>query len=100
MDRLRDELMSKSVKMIGRTKLASVGKGTGYIPDVPNHAQDLRLAHRLGDAVKAAPPENPTLDPRFFPKIRDQDELGSCVGHGVRSGLMYHLVKRDQNLWS
>lgn len=89
-----------TAKKFGRTVLKSTGKGTGYIPDLPNHAQDLRLAKRLGDAIKAAVPENPTLEPQFFPRIRDQGELGSCVGHGVRSGLMYHLVKRDKKLWS
>lgn len=87
-------------KTIGRTKLPSTGKGTGYLPDIPNSNQDRRLSMKLGDAINAMAPENPSLDPRFFPRIRDQLQLGGCVGQGVRNGLMYHLMKRDRSTWT
>jgi hypothetical protein len=72
----------------------------GWLPDRPNGEQDWRLERKLGDAIRAAVPENPFLDPATYPKIRNQGQQGSCTGHGVRNVLMQRLLSRDHPLWS
>jgi hypothetical protein len=69
------------------------GKGSGWRPGFRDPVNDWKLSRRLG-APKRAAPVNPSLDPRYFPRIRDQGQLGSCGGHSVRNAMAYLLRKR------
>jgi C1A family cysteine protease len=82
-----------------RHRLNSVDRHGGWLPDRPN-VQDWSLEKKLGDAIKAAVPENPFLDPNSYPVIRDQGNQGSCTGHGTRNALMQRLLLRDHKLWT
>lgn len=73
--------------------LPSVSKGHGWRPDTPDF-RDFPLSKKItapravGDVVE--------LDPAVVAKVpvRDQLQLGSCTGHGVRGCLVYHIMKR------
>lgn len=79
--------------------LPSVRKGHGWKRDTPKNNKDRRLRMKLGDAINEVVPENPTLDPQFYPRIRDQGNLGSCTGFGMRSCLLYKLLQRNFEKW-
>jgi hypothetical protein len=67
------------------------GKLGGWRPGIRDRANEQKISRRLG-ARRRGTPVNPALkDPRYFPKIRDQGDIGSCTGHGVRSALAYKI---------
>jgi hypothetical protein len=67
------------------------GKGAGWRPE-PASINDYPLSKKLG-ALPHGAIANPSLNPRFFPKIRDQGHIGSCVGHSLRSCLAYKMYE-------
>jgi C1A family cysteine protease len=77
------------------SRIASVGRHGGWLPDRPSH-KDWRLSELLGHV---AVPENPTLDPETYPTMRDQGRQGSCTGHSFRNALMQRLLTRDREFW-
>lgn len=79
-------------KIIHKTVLKSIGRGSGWKPDLPNSANDFKLSQKLGDLPRATA-DNPSLNPAFFPKIRDQGQIGSCTGHGLRSAIAYKMLE-------
>ena len=73
------------------TRPFSNGKVGGWRPGIRDTANEQKISRRLGPRRRGTP-ENPQLkDPRYFPKIRDQGDIGSCTGHGVRSALAYKI---------
>lgn len=78
-------------------KLLSNGKGHGWKPDKPDPVNDWKLSKKLGPLTSGSP-ENPSLNPAFFPRIRNQGQLGSCVAHAVRSGLAYKFIEKHGDL--
>ncbi len=66
--------------------LRGVDRVGGWLPDKPKIEQDWRISRKLGSAPQAMP-DSPTLNPTFFPEIRDQGNLGSCTGFGCRTAL-------------
>ena len=82
--------MTEPLKL--RTILKSNGRGTGWKPDRGSN-KDWPLSKKLGEPplrfAKAL-----SLDPAFFPAIRDQGELGSCTGFALRSAMAYLMRKR------
>jgi C1A family cysteine protease len=92
-----------SIKNLRPHVLPSTGalrKAGGWLPNRPKGSLDWPLSKKLGDKLDAALPDSPHLDFDSFPSIRDQGELGSCTGHGVRNALMPRLVKQKPELWA
>lgn len=75
----------------------STGRHGGWLPDRPSH-KDWFLSKKLDTTT--AVPENPSLPPASFPKMRDQGNQGSCTGHMIRNVLMQRLLDRDLKKWS
>src|SRR5215207_1190082 len=67
-------------------------KGTGWIPDIPDHRDQLFRDFRPRVAIT----ERVALKDEFLPPIRDQLALGSCVGHSVSSALLYSLRQKGE----
>lgn len=78
---------------MARLVLPSTSKGHGWRRDTPDH-RDRPLRARLGDPITL--PNVVELDPTVLSRvsIRDQGDLGSCTGHGIRGCLVYHMMKR------
>jgi len=73
--------------------LLSNGKSGGWRRGLPDPVNDWKLSRKLG-ALKRKAPVNPSLDPRFFPQVRDQRNLMSCGGHALRNCMAYLLRER------
>jgi hypothetical protein len=77
----------------------SNGRATGWRPDTPDPVNDWKLSKKLG-SLKRKTPQNPGLNPAFFPQIRDQGQIGSCVAHAVRTCLAYKFIEKNDELLS
>jgi hypothetical protein len=71
----------------------SNGHGAGWRRGLPDPVNDWKLSRRLG-ALPRKTPESPALNHRYFPRIRDQGQIGSCTGFGLRNCLAYKLRER------
>jgi hypothetical protein len=69
------------------------GRAGGWRRGLPDPVNDVNLSRRLG-ATKRRAPVNPSLNPTFFPRIRDQLHIGSCGGHALRNCMAYLLRER------
>jgi len=69
------------------------GRAGGWRRGLPDPVNAVNLSRRLG-ALKRKAPVNPSLNPKFFPRIRDQLHIGSCGGHALRNCMAYLLRER------
>jgi hypothetical protein len=73
--------------------LPSNGRAHGWRPDTPN-VNAPRLSERISTRTRATAIENPMIDPALYPKIRDQDWLGSCTGFAMRSTALLKFYEK------
>lgn len=68
------------------------GKAGGWAPEPADHRDQIFK----GALPRKAITDQVALKDEFLPSIRDQGQLGSCTGHGVRGALMYSLRQKGE----
>jgi C1A family cysteine protease len=68
------------------------GKAGGWQPEVSDHRDQLFRGFKPRKAIT----EPVALKQEFLPPVRDQGQLGSCTGHGVRGCLLYSLRQKGE----
>jgi len=75
-------------------KVFANGRAGGWRRGIRDPLNERPITRRLGPRRRGTP-VNPALkDPQHFPRIRDQLDIGSCTGHGVRSALAYKVRQK------
>jgi C1A family cysteine protease len=70
----------------------SNGRAGGWQPEPADHRDQLFRGFKPRKAIT----ERVTLKEEFLPPVRDQGQLGSCTGHGVRGCLLYSLRQKGE----
>jgi hypothetical protein len=68
------------------------GRQGGWQPDRPKAEQDWRLSQVLGPATRKAI-KNPSLNPAYFPLMKNQGNLGSCTGESLALAVEYCVIE-------
>ena len=76
------------------TKPFANGQMGGWRRGIRDPLNEQKISRRLGPRRRGTPVNPQLKDPKFFPKIRGQSDIGSCTGHGLRSALAYKARQR------